>query len=172
MHPGPNSQNIDPGIFSQLQNYPLFPGQDGTINHQGERLELHAKDRWSIAASTIVEAIQATDLLVQEIMELKAQIQRLKAGEGCLQYAHFYFPCFLKLRLGAAFQLSCPSNGILEFHCTQKLHFLRAFNAVTFCCRLLNSLCWRHSCTSQPLPAINSLAYARHEVGPSYRFHT
>ena len=69
MHTVPAGQNIGPSIFSQPQNYFLLPAQDSTTGHHVEQLELYAQmnNQWSVLASTVVDANQATDTLVEAI---------------------------------------------------------------------------------------------------------
>jgi hypothetical protein len=106
-YPEQRGQNVDPSLSFQgqnPQNYSLFPALDGTVGRQVEHLEFHElmknrifqdlHQRWTVAASTMVKTSQANNSLLQENRELKAEIQRLKAGEGCLSYAHFIFVAF------------------------------------------------------------------------------
>lgn len=120
MHTVPTGQNIGPSIFSQPQNYFWFPAQDSTTGHHVEQLERYARlnNQWSVLASTVVDAIPATTTLVQGITELKAEIQRLKAGEGSLQYAHFVFLAFYTFTwcYVSAILTSKRNHGIIRLH--------------------------------------------------------
>jgi hypothetical protein len=39
---------------------------------------------WTVVTNTMVETTQTNNFLLKEIVELKAEIQRLKAIKGCL----------------------------------------------------------------------------------------
>ena len=175
MHTVPTGQNIGPSIFSPPQDYFLFPAQDSTTGHHVEQLELYARlnNQWSGLASVVVDAIPATDTLVQGITELKAEIQRLKAGEGSLQYAYFVFLAFYTLYLVLCFSYPDPqtesrNHSIAPNDSISCVHRMPSPSVVAST-HYAGGTALRPSHYPQ---SANSLDYARCEVGPSFRFHT
>src|SRR3954468_851754 len=72
----------------------LFHGTTNMTGHSVKQLEFHElmknhifqelHQRWTVTTNTMVETTQTNSSLLKEIAELKAEVQRLKATEGCL----------------------------------------------------------------------------------------